>query len=283
MYSFKLDELKQYFPKLNCSKKNFYKIENKISFLKKKQINNKNIFSFKEFDDIYFPFVQMGKISSHDLICANEFIIFFFYYYYYKAQSSKIKVADFGANIGLHSIIMSKCGFDVTSFEPDPDIFLKLKKNIKKNKITNIKLNNNAIFNKNITLNFTRVLDNLTGSHITSEKKSFGPKDLIKVRCIEAKKIVSKFKLIKIDIESAEAKVICSLNKKNFLKTDMILEIGNKENAMKIFKFLIKKNLKSYSQKNNFNLVSKFSQMPISHKDGMLLISQTFKLSNFNY
>lgn len=269
--------INKYFPNLNCSSKNYLEIEKEISLIKKKipSIKKKNFFLFEEFGKIFFPFTKMGKINSIDLLCANEFIIFFLYFFYKKYNPKKIKVGDFGANIGLHSIIMEKIGFDVSSYEPDPNIFLRLKKNIKLNKLKNIKLYNLAIFNKKAILNFMRVHDNLTGSHIASEKESYGPNSIIKVRAIAAQDIVSKFSLIKIDIESAEATVICSLRKKDFLKTDMIVEIGNQYNAKKIFNFLKKKKIKSYSQKNNFNLVHNFKDMPLSHHDGLLFISQS--------
>ena len=36
------------------------------------------------------------------------------------AERRPKNVADLGANIGLHSLIMDKCGFSINSFEPDP-------------------------------------------------------------------------------------------------------------------------------------------------------------------
>jgi FkbM family methyltransferase len=273
---FSLNLIRSCYPNLSFGSKNFIKIEKKIQFIKKNS-HEKKSYSFKEFGKIFFPFVSMGKISSTDLFCANEFIIFFFYFL--KKFDSK-EVADFGANLGLHTIIMAKCGFNVSAFEPDPKTFIKLKKNLKLNKLKNVKLYNKAIFSNNSNLNFTRVHNNLTGSHITSEKKSYGPTSVFKVEAIAARDIVSKFDLIKIDIESAEAKVITSLKKDNFLKTDIILEIANKRNAIKIYNFLTKKKLKFYSQKNCFNPVSNFNDMPTCHNEGMLFISQSNFLKN---
>jgi FkbM family methyltransferase len=283
MKSFHLKLVKKYFPNLNVHSKNFDEIKKEISVIKKKKppIDKENTFLFEEFGKIFFPFINMGKIKSTDLFSANEFIIFFLYFCYKKYHSKKIKVADLGANIGLHSIIMEKIGFHVSSYEPDPKTFLQLKKNTKLNKLKNIKLYNSAIFNKKGIFNFTRVHDNLTGSHITTEKESYGPKSIFKVRTIAAQDIVSKFSLIKIDIESAEATVICNLRKKDFLKTDMIVEVGNEHNAKKIFTFLKKKKIKSYSQKNNFKLVRNFNNMPISHHEGLLFISQSAFFKTF--
>ena len=61
----------------------------------------------------------------------------------------------------------------------------------------------------------------------------------------------------------------------------MIVEVGNEHNAKKIFTFLKKKKIKSYSQKNNFKLVRNFNNMPISHHEGLLFISQSAFFKTF--
>jgi hypothetical protein len=78
-------------------------------------------------------------------------------------------------------------------------------------------------------------------------------------------------------IESAEASVLTSLKKSLFFNTDIIVEVGNKSNANKIYKFLKKNNLKSFSQKKFFMPVKYLSDMPFSYHDGLLLISQTIE------
>jgi FkbM family methyltransferase len=275
---FNLSKIKKYYPNLNCKKKNFLKIEDQIlKILNKSHIKKEKIFNFSEFGKILFPYNSMGKIKSFHLFNANEFIIFFLYLIFKK--QNKTKVADLGANLGLHSIVLDKCGFNVKAYEPDPITYYKLKKNIILNKCKNVKVYNAAIYNKSGVMRFTRVKDNLTGSHLGNLKKSYGEKEFFKVKIKNIKNIINEFDLIKMDIESAEAKVLCSLLKKNYFKTDFIVEIGNKDNSEKIFNFLTKKKLKFFSQKNNFKLVKKFKDMPFSHKDGALVISQNnFKL-----
>jgi tRNA1(Val) A37 N6-methylase TrmN6 len=84
----------------------------------------------------------MGKISSTDLFSINEFLIFYFYYKYKKKYK---RAADMGANLGLHTIVLSKLGIKVDSYEPDPNVFYQLKKNIKKNKCRFVKLINAVV------------------------------------------------------------------------------------------------------------------------------------------
>ena len=269
---FNLSKVKKFYPYLKNNTKNFQKIELEISKkLSKCNLKNKKNYYFREFGKILFPYCNMGNIKSTDLFSANEFVIF---HLYHKLRSKYLSVGDFGANLGLHSIILDKCGFHVTAFEPDPKIFKKLKKNVKLNKANNINLINSAIYTKNSLLKFTRVKDNLTGSHISKEKKSYGRKENIIVKAINIREIVNNFDLVKMDIESAEATVLCFLKKKDYFKTDFIVEVGNKKNSKKIFNFLKKNKLKFYSQINNFKLVKKLNEMPISHKDGTLFISQ---------
>jgi len=269
---FTLSKVRKFYPYLKTNSKNFEKIELEISNkLSNSDLKNKKNYYFREFGKIFFPYYNMGNIKSTDLFSANEFVIF---YLYHKLKSKYLSVGDFGANLGLHSIILDKCGFHVTAFEPDPKIFKKLKKNVKLNKSKNINLINSAIYTKNSILKFTRVKDNLTGSHISKEKKSYGRKENIFVKAINIREIVNNFDLIKMDIESAEATVLCYLKKKDYFKTDFIVEVGNKKNSKKIFNFLKKNKLKFYSQKKNFNLVNKLDEMPFSHKDGALFISQ---------
>ena len=56
--------------------------------------------------------------------------------------------------------------------------------------------------------------------------------------------------------------------------TDAILEVGTRDNAIKIYKHLKKLNMPMYSQKNSWRQVRKIDQMPFSYKDGSLFISK---------
>ena len=130
--SFDLNLVKKTFPNLKQGSENYSNLEKKIKLsLKKVDLKVNNIFSFKEFGKIVFPYYSMGKDNSFNLFNANELVVF---YIYLKGKKKYKNVADMGANLGLHSIILNKCGYNVTSFEPDPVTFSKLKANIKLNK-----------------------------------------------------------------------------------------------------------------------------------------------------
>lgn len=107
----------------------------------------------------------MGAIDSLDLFGIDKLVIFAFYW----SNSGRYKrTLDMGANIGLHSIMMSRCGFQVTCFEPDPHHFSLLTRNLSDNNINSVTAVNAAVSVKEGTMEFVRVLGNTTGSHLAA-------------------------------------------------------------------------------------------------------------------
>jgi len=223
-------------------------------------------------ESLKFPYHKMGAINTLNLFGLDELIIFS---YYLMNQKLYKKVADIGANLGLHSIIMSKIGWQVDSFEPDPihaKIFIK---NIKRNKCENVSLKRCAVSNRSGRMDFLRVLGNTTGSHIVGSKKHvYGETEIIKVDVIEFNKIVKHYDFIKLDVEGQEANLICSTASWDWANTDAMVEIGGVENARKIFRHLKEININIFSQKIGWEKVRKISQMPESHKEGSVFISR---------
>ena len=64
-----------------------------------------------------FPYYKMGAIDTLDLFGLDELIIFSFYWINRDRYKNS---ADIGANLGLHSILMGRCGWHVDAYEPDP-------------------------------------------------------------------------------------------------------------------------------------------------------------------
>ena len=118
----------KYFPKLNSNSINFKNLKKYINHISLKYDLKKNKnYHFKKLGNIIFPYSNMGKIESYDLIFnPNEFIVFYLYQLLKKINKRKF-AADFGANLGLHSIILDKLGYKVESYEPDPHTFKQLK------------------------------------------------------------------------------------------------------------------------------------------------------------
>ena len=67
--------------------------------------------------------------------------------YYYNNRNRYKKASDLGANIGLHSVLMSKCGYQIEAYEPDPKHIEIIEKNFKLNDVNTVNLNRVAVSN----------------------------------------------------------------------------------------------------------------------------------------
>lgn len=256
----------------NYQNSNYKKIKTKIiKHIKKKFEKNYNKVELNDNFSFYHPKVSFGNITSLNLLEIDELLIFKYYLKNFKLYDQFI---DIGANIGTHSIINAKLGLKVLSFEPDPWHINLLRKNIKKNKMSKIKIFKSAVSNINKKTFFTRVLGNTTGSHISGSKTNvYNEIEKFIVNVLSAKDIIKVNSLIKVDAEGEEAKILLSLNKKQLSENDFICEIGSKNNAKKIYQKLKKNKINSYAQKANFRKVKKLSDIPTSYKQGSLFIS----------
>ena len=218
------------------------------------------------------PFFSMGAINTTHLFGLDELILFSFYL---KNKLTYKKVGDLGANVGVHSIILSNLGFDVTSYEPDTIHFEKIKENININcKNNKPYIINKAISNKSGHVEFLRVKGNTTGSHIKGSKNDpYGEIETIKVETDSFKDIMKNLDFLKIDIEGHEAEVLRSTSKEDWLNTDAMVEVGSESNAKIIFEFFKSIEINLFSQKTGWNLVQNIQNMPYSYKDGSLFIT----------
>ena len=234
---------------------------------------------FGPFGRLIFPYFSMGNIDSLKLFGLDELILFTFYW---QNQSRYKKVADMGANIGLHSILMSKLGWEVHSYEPDPVHVAEIKRRAALNRVSNITVFENAISDINATLQFTRLKGNRTGSHLKGKKAHvYGEVEEFDVRCLAFSDVMHHYDLIKMDIEGAEADALCSTTAENWSGTDVMLEVGSEENALLIWQHMNKLGLSAYAQKNQWARVNSTEEMPVSYKEGSLFITRS-SLSPFN-
>jgi FkbM family methyltransferase len=221
---------------------------------------------------IRLPYVSMGTIKSTHLFGLDELIIFAFYY---KNKGRYKKVYDVGANIGLHSILLSKIGYDVVCYEPDPWHYQILKENLELNLVTSkVEAKNKAVSTNFGELEFIRVLGNTTGSHLAGAKKNpYGELEKFKVQADKFKDIMKDADLIKIDVEGHEAAILASTDKEDWLDTDAIAEIGTSDNAKIVFEHMMKVGVNMFSQKKSWGKIEKLDEMQTSYKDGSLFIS----------
>lgn len=230
-----------------------------------------NAKEFKPFGNLAFPYHKMGAIDSLNLFDLDELIIFSFYWTNRKRYH---RVLDAGANIGLHAILLCKCGFDVISYEPDPLNFERLQKNLALNNCSNVKVVNAAVSTKNGIMEFIRVLGNLTGSHLEGSKANpYGELQRFPVKVDSIEPLLKWADLVKLDVEGHEKEVLLSTNQEHWLNMDALVEIENQTNATAVYEHFKKIGVNTFSQKTNWHLVKDISDMPTSYREGTLFIT----------
>lgn len=268
-------------PSQHSRDSSFYKTHEQelLNMLENSDLNNgkSGHESFEPFGDLYFPYREMGAINTIHLFGLDELIIFSYYW----ANKSRYKnVADLGANIGLHSLIMDRCGFSINSFEPDPIHIGVFQENIANNKSVNITINQKAISDKSETVDFIRVLGNTTGSHLAGAKEDpYGELETFSVETCDINEVLLDNDFVKMDIEGQEATAILSTKKDTWANVEMILEVGTEKNAKIIFEYLNEINVNMFSQKTGWNKVSDLADLPTSYKQGSLFLSVADEMS----
>ena len=216
--------------------------------------------------------VNFGSITSAHLFGLDELIIFA----WYEMNSSRYKkTLDLGANIGVHSMLMSKFGSRVTAYEPDPVHVELFYQTMKDNAVESFELRQKAIGINFEKLNFTRVLGNTTGSHLSGAKaRPYGELEVFEVAVDSIRDVVrEKYDFIKMDVEGYEVKLISALESEDFNSMEIMLEIGTSENAFEMFTELKRLGIRAFSQKTNWSEVEKIEDLPTSYREGSLFLT----------
>ena len=194
--------------------------------------------NFKPFGALIFPYFTMGAVDSIDLFDLDELIMFSFYW----LNRDRYKhVLDLGANIGLHSIILSKCGYDVRAYEPDALHFKVLKKNLRLNGCSKVNAINAAISYKDGEMEFTRILGNTTGSHLSGSKADpYGELEKFYVKVESIAPALEWADLVKMDVEGHEKDIFKNTPVESWKKADVLLEVQSEDNAKFIFEYFTK-------------------------------------------
>lgn len=194
--------------------------------------------------------------------------------YEFEPRSKRPFIIDCGSHIGL-SIIYFKTLYPdskILGFEPNPENFEILKKNIKINKLKNIKLIRAAVSNKKgratLRVSFEEkepwtwsdtIIHNMSGDEDENKK--------ISVETVRLSKYITReVDLLKMDIEGSEQKVIEEIQNKLGLIKMIIIEFhgtpaGKKENDYAIIERILKNNsfeIKLFSKKPKLALPTSF-------------------------
>lgn len=224
-----------------------------------------------ELGTIILPYEKMGAIDSIDLFGLDELLMFAFYY---RNRGKYRRGADIGANIGLHSILLSKCGVQMEAFEPDPAHHAKLKRNLGLNRADNCTAHMAAVSEKKGKMEFVRVLGNTTSSHLAGAKtNAYGDLERFEVDVHDVREIATRVDLMKIDAEGHEAVILNAVPLEQWKRLDAFVEIGTQQNAQAIFSRFSSSGINVFSQKAAWGRVDRLEQMPSSYKEGGVFVS----------
>jgi FkbM family methyltransferase len=226
---------------------------------------------FGPFGPIVFPYFNMGAVDSLDLFGLDELIIFSFYW----ANRHRYKhVVDAGANIGLHSLVMSCCGFQVTAFEPDPKHFELLSRNMALNHCSSVEIRNAAVSSTDGELEFIRVVGNTTGSHLAGSKANpYGELQRFPVPVHAIGPFLKRADLLKMDVEGHEKQIVLSTCREDWMNTDAMMEVQCPENAAALYEHFSKLKISMFSQKSGWQKVRALRDLPTSHREGSLFVT----------
>ncbi|SME99009.1 methyltransferase, FkbM family [Tistlia consotensis] len=227
---------------------------------------------FGPFGALTFPYHGMGAIDSLDLFGLDELILFAFY----NANRGRYrKAGDVGANIGLHSLMLARSGFQVRCFEPDPVHAKLLRRNLELNGVADrVELIEAAVSDRPGQAEFVRVLGNTTGSHLSGAKANpYGELERFPVELKPIGEIMDWADLVKIDAEGHETQIIRGTTRAHWQGTDAVMEIGTPENAEIVFAHLKGLGVNLFAQKTGWRQVATVADMPTSYRDGSLFVT----------
>jgi FkbM family methyltransferase len=143
-----------------------------------------------------------------------------FYFERYKPTDGDICL-DCGANYGYVTYLMSKMVGElgrVISFEPDPETFEMLKRNVEEHRLKNVTIVNKALWNEKTVLNFNAEGSLGGGLVRTINRDKSMLKQQISVETTTLEEVAHELNLpridfVKMDIEGAELEVLQSSGK----------------------------------------------------------------------
>ena len=161
-------------------------------------------------------------------------------------------IIDIGANIGeiyKYFEYYLKLKINYYAFEPNPSDFNALKMNV------NGKLWNMGILDKNSELHFN-VLTDTADSNFIERKDRNNKTILVKIMKLDSIKFPQKIKLIKIDTESLEYKVL-KCGEETLKKTEFVsIDVSDENPEFDFFKY--KKKIVNFLKKNNFSIKGEY-------------------------
>jgi FkbM family methyltransferase len=222
-------------------------------------------------DGLVWPHTSLGNLTSYNFFCSfDEWILYSFYW----VNRNRYRTAmDIGANIGIDSIILSRFGYEVYSFEPDPQLYQAFTKNLELNQCKGIHPYQKAMSDRAEVVDFVRVNGNTTANHIRGVRDFYGDAEFLKVETIAFQDVGVRPDLMKINVEGHEGTIVASIGIEDWREIDAFVEIHNQENGESIFRYFQGSGMNIFAQQLGWQKVVKLEDMPITNKVGYIFVS----------
>jgi FkbM family methyltransferase len=128
--------------------------------------------------------------------------------YKFKTKISQPFVIDCGANIGMSIIYLKRLypESSILAFEPDPNVFSVLERNVKSFKLSDVEVIPKAVWNAETNLEF--FIEGADGGHLVNQANQSSSK-VLQVETVRLRNYLHQpVAFLKIDIEGAETCVI---------------------------------------------------------------------------
>lgn len=192
-------------------------------------------------------------------------------------------IIDCGSHIGL-SILYFKEKYPqakILGFEPNPENFKILRKNIQENKLTNIKVINAAVADKEgkikLHVSFKENDPWTWGDTIIYNMWGDGNDDKkVEVKTVTLSKYINRpVDLLKIDIEGAEQKVLQESGSKLHFVKEIAMEYHGTKTGIKVNDFSV---IKQILERNGFVIKTKEKILGLTFPDLMAKLLKTSML-----
>jgi FkbM family methyltransferase len=232
----------------------------------------------KRFTPAIVPFAgnQMHIVDNVTFLHGRE-EIFDAEIYDFNPDNNTPYILDCGANIGL-SVLFFKQKFPestVVAFEPDPDIFKVLEKNISNYKLQNVRAIEAAVWIADGELDFQKE-GGFSGSVVNHWDRS----NVTAVKSTDLRNFMDrKIDFLKIDIEGAEFEVLKNISEKLLSVSNLFIEYHSNANEPQTLHHLL-----AILQRNGFryHIKESFSRKkPFIERETM--VSMDMQLNVFGY
>ena len=222
-------------------------------------------------DGLIWPHTSLGHLTSYNFFCSfDEWLLYSFYW----INRDRYRTAmDIGANIGIDSIILSRFGYEVYSFEPDPQLYQVFINNLALNQCKGIHPCQKAVSDRAGEVDFVRVNGNTTANHIRGVRDFYGEAEFLKVETTTFQDIDVRPDLMKINVEGHEGTIVASIGLEDWREIDAFVEVHNQANGESIYRYFQGSGINIFAQHLGWQKVVRLEDMPITNKVGYIFVS----------